>query len=100
MTTPPRRREVWLVDFEPAIGSEIRKARPAVVINEDEVGRPPPRFVPVPSTAGNGLRKTSSANTIQIKSISLDRFRRKLGVISEDHADEIAEAIANGVGAP
>jgi mRNA interferase MazF len=117
MTTPPRRREVWLVDFEPAIGAEIRKTRPAIVINEDEVGRLPLRivvpltdwkpafaphswFVLVPATTDNGLRKASAADTFQIKSISLDRFRRKLGVISEDQADEIAEAIANGVGAP
>jgi mRNA-degrading endonuclease toxin of MazEF toxin-antitoxin module len=26
----PKRGEIWLVDFDPAIGAEIRKARPAV----------------------------------------------------------------------
>ena len=117
MTMLPRRREVWLVEFEPAVGAEIRKTRPAVVISEDEVGRLPlrivvpltdwkiafasvPWFVLVPPTPENGLRKSSAADTFQTKSISLARFVRRLGEISEDQADEIAEAIANVVGAP
>jgi PemK-like, MazF-like toxin of type II toxin-antitoxin system len=31
----PRRGEVWLVSFDPAIGGEIRKTRPAVVLSND-----------------------------------------------------------------
>ena len=31
----PRRGEVWLVDFDPAVGAEIQKLRPAVVITMD-----------------------------------------------------------------
>jgi mRNA interferase MazF len=30
-----RRGEVWWVDFDPAVGGEIRKTRPAVVISSD-----------------------------------------------------------------
>ena len=39
----PRRGEVWIVAFDPAIGSEIRKTRPAVVI-QNELGN---RWSPV-----------------------------------------------------
>jgi mRNA interferase MazF len=35
----PKRGEVWLVDFDPGIGAEIQKVRPAVIINVDAIGR-------------------------------------------------------------
>ena len=41
----PARGEVWLVNFDPTIGSEIRKTRPAVVISSDAVGRLPVKLV-------------------------------------------------------
>ena len=31
----PQRGEVWLVSFDPAIGGEIQKTRPALVISND-----------------------------------------------------------------
>jgi mRNA interferase MazF len=45
----PRRGEIWLIDFDPAVGAEIRKVRPAVVISIDSIGRLPLRLV-VPVT--------------------------------------------------
>jgi mRNA interferase MazF len=33
--SPPRRGEVWWVAFDPAIGGEIRKTRPAIIISND-----------------------------------------------------------------
>ena len=45
----PARGEVWLVDFDPAVGSEIRQMRPALVMSLDAVGRLPLRLV-VPIT--------------------------------------------------
>ena len=72
----PKRGEVWLVDFDPALGAEIRKVRPAVVISPDAIGRLPlrlivpvtdwqarygafPWFVYLPASTGNGLSKES-----------------------------------------
>jgi len=31
----PRRGEVWLVSFDPSLGGEIQKTRPAVVLSND-----------------------------------------------------------------
>ncbi len=45
----PRRGEVWMVRFDPSVGAEIQKLRPAVVVNVPEVGRLPLRIV-VPIT--------------------------------------------------
>ena len=46
---PPLRGEIWLVQFDPSVGAEIRKLRPAVVISLDAIGRLPLRIV-VPLT--------------------------------------------------
>jgi mRNA interferase MazF len=36
---------MWLVDFDPVIGAEIQKLRPALVISVDSIGRLPVRLV-------------------------------------------------------
>jgi mRNA interferase MazF len=113
----PNRSEVWLVDFDPAVGAEIRKLRPAVVVSLDTIGRLPlrmvvpitdwkasyagyPWFVQVPASAGNGLLKDSGADCFQTKSISETRFARQLGAITATQMDEIASAIGLCVGVP
>lgn len=34
-----KRGEVWWVDFEPAMGSKVRKTRPAVIVSNDASNR-------------------------------------------------------------
>ena len=41
----PRRGEIWRVHFDPTIGAEIQKTRPAIVISSDAVGRLPIKLV-------------------------------------------------------
>ncbi|MEP7294203.1 MAG: type II toxin-antitoxin system PemK/MazF family toxin [Chloroflexota bacterium] len=89
----PRQGEVWVVKFDPTIGSEVRKTRPALVVSADDIGLLPlrivvpitgwdeaysnfPWFIPLPSNAANGLVKPSAADAFQIKSISKERFVR------------------------
>src|SRR5262245_40572103 len=112
----PSRGEVWMVDFDPSVGAEIRKVRPAVV-SVDTVGRLPlrivvpvtdwkpqyaqfPWFVEIPVTPDNGLVKDSGADAFQCKSVSESRFVRRLGEVRPDQLDAIASAIALCVGAP
>jgi mRNA interferase MazF len=113
----PKRGEVWFVDFDPSVGAEIRKIRPAVVISMDTVGRLPlrmvvpitdwkqlyanfPWFVELPASADNGLAKDSGADCFQTKSLSENRFVQLLGEVTAAQLDEIASAIALCVGAP
>ena len=113
----PSRGEVWLVDFDPSVGAEIQKVRPALVISVDSVGRLPlrlivpltdwkpqyhgfPWFVLIPANADNGLSKDSGADAFQMKSVSLARFARLLGEITAGETDDVALAIALCVGAP
>ena len=45
------RGEVWWVEFDPSVGSEIRKTRPAVIVSNDTANRYTERVVVVPMTA-------------------------------------------------
>lgn len=113
----PQRGEIWTVRFDPSIGAEIRKSRPAVVCNVDSIGRLPlrvvvpltdwqpsfgrlPWFVLVSANAQTGLSKDSGADAFQVKSLSETRFVRCLDSVASDQMDEIASAIALCVGAP
>jgi mRNA-degrading endonuclease toxin of MazEF toxin-antitoxin module len=50
----PKRGEVWLIGFDPSVGAEIQKVRPAFFINLDSIGRSPLRTV-VPITDCPGV---------------------------------------------
>jgi mRNA interferase MazF len=110
------RGEIWMVDFDPAIGAEIQKLRPALVVSVDTVGQLPlrmvvpitdwkpqyaqyPWFVELPADASNGLAKDSGADAFQTKSVSLARFVHQLGMVTASQLDEVASAIALCVGA-
>jgi mRNA interferase MazF len=117
MARRPRRGEVWSVRFDPSVGSEIRKVRPAVVLSGDSIGRLPlrivvpvtdwqpafaalPWFVLLLATSTNGLSKDSGADAFLVKSVSEARFVRFLGSIEAGQVDEVAVAIALCVEAP
>jgi mRNA interferase MazF len=107
----PKRGEVWLINFDPTVGAEIRKVRRAVVISSDAVGRLPIKLVaPITSwkpyfasniwhvriepDIANGLAKTSAADALQLRGVDTQRFIRKLGQLSQAAMEEITIAIA------
>jgi len=107
----PERGDVWLVSFDPTVGSEIRKTRPAVVVSSDAVGRLPVKLVApvtdwkghysaniwhvrIDPDPGNGLSKASAVDTLQIRGMDRQRFIRRLGKVSATILEEIVLAIA------
>ena len=106
----PKRGEIWLVNFDPTVGTEIKKVRPAIVISSDAAGKLPIKLVaPVtdwkPYFAKNfwhvqiepdkeiGITKASAINILQLRGMDLQRFIRKLGNISKSKMAEITIAI-------
>lgn len=113
--TTIRRGEVWDVRFDPSEGDEIRKIRPAVVLTVAGAGRIQlqivvpltgwqPQFsryfwmVNLKPTPANGLAKESAADAFQVKSVSMNRFQKKLGVLTADEVEEIVAAVALCIG--
>jgi mRNA interferase MazF len=108
---PPTRGEIWLVNFDPTVGTEIRKTRPAVVVSSDAVGRLPIKLVApltdwknhyapniwhvrVDPDSINGLAKRSAIDTLQLRGMDQQRFIRRLGKVSAGTLEEIVLAIA------
>jgi mRNA interferase MazF len=115
-TNKPKHGEIWRISFDPTVGAEIKKTRMAIVISLDSIGRLPLRIV-VPITEwderyssspwmvrldpniGNGLVKSSAVDCFQVKSVSLDRFMHKAGVVTMPELEEIKCAVQICIGA-
>ncbi len=106
-----RRGEVWFINLDPTVGAEIRKTRPAVIVNDDEIGILPlkvivpitewkdhyavaPWMVRIDPEEENGLGKRSAADAFQVRSVAQERFVRQLGRISDTQLLEITTALA------
>lgn len=107
----PLRGELWWVDFNPTRGDEIRKVRPAIVVSTDGLGvlrlrvvvpctssrtdDTNQRFwqVSVPATPENGLNGDTVADPFQVKSVSLERFHRRIGPLESEVFAEVLMAL-------
>ena len=104
------RGEIWLINLDPTIGSEIRKIRPAVIVSHDAIGILPlkvvvpitdwkqryhkvPWMVHIAPNSDNNLQKVSAFDTFQIRSVSHQRFVRCLGTIDEIMTRRIKNAL-------
>jgi mRNA interferase MazF len=107
-----KRGEIWLVNLDPIVGSEIKKTRPAVIISSDLVGILPlkvivpftdwkDRYASAPWMAhiepddSNGLSKPSAADGLQVRSVSQQRLVKRLGVLTPLQVAQIVQAVVN-----
>jgi mRNA interferase MazF len=99
-----RRREIWLVNFDPALGGEITKTRPAIIVSNDYANKYSNRVQVVPLTSNLDKcyppeiifefdGKKSKACADQIKTASKERLVKKLGEISEAGMNDLNRAI-------
>ena len=107
----PKRGEIWIVNFDPTVGAEIKKIRPAVVVSSDAVGKLPVKLiapitdwkphytqnlwhVKLEPTRLNNLEKTSSVDALQLRGMDIQRFISRIGRVPATTMEEIAAAIA------
>jgi mRNA interferase MazF len=98
--------EIWLINLDPTVGAEIKKTRPAIIVSDDSLVKLPlkiivpvtdwkdryeiaPWMIKVEPNSKNGLNKDSSADCFQVRSVSQERFVKKIGNISVIIMDEI-----------
>jgi mRNA interferase MazF len=102
---------VWLVNFDPTVGSEIRKTRPALVISSDAIGRLPIKLVAplkdwkehfapnvwhvrIDPDSTNGLTKASAVDALQLRGMDRQRFLHKIGNLKPEAMEAVTLAIA------
>ena len=106
-----RRGEIWLYNANPTLGDEISKIRPAIIVNNDEIGTlrlkiivpitgwnqafiDIPWMVRLDVSPENQLTKTSAADTFQIRSVAQQRLIRQLGFVDRGTMQLINQALA------
>lgn len=98
------RFDVFLINLDPTVGSEIQKTRPCVVISPDEMNRYISTVIVAPMTTKGKQYPTHIACQFQGKSgrIVLDQIRtidkrrlaKKLGQISQDERKMLLDTLA------
>ena len=99
-----RRGEIWWVSFDPSIGGEIRKKRPAVVVSNDRfnVGNNRVQVVPLTSSEKRLYLfeayvmvhgRQSKAMADQIRTIARERVGEKIGHVTIEEMRAIEKAI-------
>jgi mRNA interferase MazF len=101
--------DVYLVNLDPTIGSEIRKTRPCVVVSPDEINHNIATVIVAPMTTKGQpyptrvkcrfQRKTGAIVLDQIRTVDRRRLIRKLGRL-EAHIAEQARSILQEMFAP
>ena len=104
-----KRGEVWWVNFDPSVGREIQKKRPAIIVSNDAANRHLNRVQVVPLTTKTGRLFPSQAYVTfkgtrqkaiadQLTTASKKRLLNKAGEISTSDMTAVEQAIRTQLG--
>lgn len=104
MALAVKRFDVWLVNLDPSVGSEIHKTRPCVVVSPDEMNRHirtaivapmTTRGRPYPTRIECRFRQTSGQVVLdQVRTVDRARLVRRLGRLHRRTAGRVLEVLA------
>ena len=103
-----RRGEVYWVNLDPVVGSEVGKRRPAIVVQNEAANRSSATVTVIPLTSSTkrvypfqvlvpageaGLPNASKALCEQVRTLSRKRLHEHIGTLSDDRLLEIRAAL-------
>jgi mRNA interferase MazF len=97
-----KRFDVWLVNLDPTVGSEIKKTRPGVIVSPDELNSHLQTVVVVPLTTGRAYPfriatqvqgKKGVAAIDQVRTVDKRRLVKKVGVLRGKTAKRVLDAL-------
>ena len=109
----PKRGSVYLVNLDPTIGSEIKKTRPAVIIQNDVGNQYSSVTIIAPITSGKsatypidvevktpegGMKNDSLVKLNQIRAVDKHRLTKHLGHLTQDTMNRVDQAIRISLG--
>jgi mRNA interferase MazF len=103
--------EIWLINLDPTVGAEIKKTRPAVIVNDNSVGKLPlkiivpltewkdryhiaPWMIKIMPDKNTQINKPSAADCFQVRSISEQRFIKRIGIIDMHSIEQIKNGLS------
>ncbi len=106
--TFPKRGEIWFTSFDPSVGTEIRKTRPALVLSNNIANKKTTKVSVVPLTSNikniglivivepdkeNNLKVPSLIRVPDINTFDKSRLKNKMGILSLEKLKEVEEKL-------
>jgi mRNA interferase MazF len=103
-----RRGDVYWVNLDPVVGSEVGKSRPAVVVQNEAANRSSATVTVIPLTSSTGrvypfqvlvpageagLPHASKALCEQVRTLSRNRLTERIGSLPDQRLEQIREAL-------
>ena len=98
-----KRFDVWLVNLDPSVGSEIQKTRPGVIVSPDELNAHLQTVIVVPLTTGRAYPfriatqvqgKKGVAAIDQVRTVDKRRLVKRISTLRGKTAKRILDALS------
>jgi len=104
----PKRGEIWLVSFDPSVGTEIKKIRPALILSNNIANKKTTKICVVPLTSNvkniglvvivepdkeNNLKVPGLIRVPDINTFDKSRIKNKIGALSSEKLKEVEKKL-------